>query len=137
MEYPDLHTFPEGHPPSPYNSPALVVKIGDGSLPRGLELRVVGWLEKPGFLTGKVIDECLDALVVAHSEGKIFSDGHRGIHDCTLCGRGRPKIRWRGQTLDLLGHGHYLIQMKDSVYGPRIVVTLHSRPQILPATRIR
>lgn len=49
MEFPDLHEFPKCHPPSPYGKPAVVVKIGDGILPKGLKLRAVGWLEQAGF----------------------------------------------------------------------------------------
>src|SRR5687768_15031133 len=85
MELPDLHQFPKNHPPSPYGKPVMVVKVGDGMLPRGLILKAVGWLERPGFVTGAVPKDCIGSLVNA-LHGGIISDGYRGIHSCTLCG---------------------------------------------------
>jgi hypothetical protein len=115
MEHPDLQVFPKGHPPSPYDCPVLIVKIGDGFLPKGLRLCEVGWLEKPGFPAGRVPGECIDALVAAH-QNRVFSDGYRGIHTCTLCGKSQPQIRWRGRTVRLKGHGHYLVRKGSTVY---------------------
>jgi hypothetical protein len=115
MEFADLHVFPKGHPPSPRKSGVLIVKVGSGFLPKGLRLCSVGWLEKPGFPTGVVSQKCIKALITAHPGG-IFSDGCRGIHGCTLCGRIMPKVRWRNWTVHLKGHGHYLVRMDDMVY---------------------
>ena len=115
MEFPDLHEFPEGHPPSPYGKPLLVVKVGSGILPDGLTVRAVGWLERPGFPTGSVPKACVDALMAALRDG-IFSDGCRGIHSCTLCGKTLPEVRWRRRKVTLKGHGHYLLQSGRVVY---------------------
>jgi hypothetical protein len=115
MEFPDLHRFPDGHPPSPYGRPVLVVKVGSGMLPDGLTLRAVGWLERPGFPTGSVSKDCVDALVAA-LRGGIFLDGYRGVHGCTLCGTGCPEVRWRRRKVALTGHGHYLLQSGQVVY---------------------
>lgn len=115
MQYADFHVFPEGHPPSPYDRPVLVVKVGDGFLPKEFRLCAVGWLEKPGFPTGRVSDGCIEALVAAHPE-RIFSDGSRGTHACALCGREMPQVRWQGRTVRLRGHGHYLVVTEQTVY---------------------
>ena len=115
MEIPDLHRFPEDHPPSPYGRPVLVVKVGDGVLPGGLALRAVGWLERPGFPTGVVPKGCIDALVAA-LRGGVFSDGDRGIHSCTLCGKCLPEVTWRRRSVALKGHGHYLVRHEQAVY---------------------
>ena len=132
MHFPDLHLFPDGHPPSPYERPVLIVKIGDGFLPKGFRLCAVGWLEKMGFSTGRVPDECIDALVDACS-GQILSDGSRGVHACALCGRGMPRVRWRGKTVRLKSHGHYLVLLGQTVYmAPELLLhyirTHHYRP---------
>jgi hypothetical protein len=115
MQFPDLHEFPKGHPPSPYGKPLLVVKVGDGVLPEDLTLRAVGWLERPGFPTGSVSKEIIDALVAA-LRGGIFSDGYRGIHMCTLCSDAFPAPKWRRRTIALKGHGHYLLLHERIVY---------------------
>ena len=126
MEYPDLFLFPEGHPPSPYDHPvpggqALAVpyyKDGKPShlvLQKGLQLCAVGWLERPGFTHGPVPDACIQALVAAHAT-QVVGDGTRGIHTCTLCGEHLPRVQWRDQPLQLKGHGHYLVQMGETVY---------------------
>lgn len=115
MEFPDLHEFPKRHAPSPYGDPVVVVKVGAGMLPDGLMLRAIGWLEQPGFPTGAVSKECVDALVAALKCG-IFRDGYRGIHNCTLCGKAHPEVRWRRRKVFLKGHGHYLVQSGQVVY---------------------
>ena len=126
LEYPDLFVFAAGHPPSPYDHPVpggqglAVPYCQDGKysslvLQKGLRLYAVGWLERPGFVTGHVPDVCVEALVAAHAT-KIVSDGTRGIHTCTLCGEILPQLQWRDQTIQLQGHGHYLIQMDKTVY---------------------
>ncbi|MCP4537518.1 MAG: hypothetical protein GY832_10260 [Chloroflexi bacterium] len=115
MEYQDLHIFPEDHPPSPYDHPVRIIKIGDGWLPKGLRLCAIGWIEKPGFPTGQVSNECIDALVAGYPS-KIFSDGTRGVHSCTLCNQSIVQMHWKGQTVQLKGYGHYLIQMEETVY---------------------
>lgn len=115
MEVSDLHEFPKNHPPSPYGKPLLVVKVGDGVLPDGLTLRAVGWLERPGFTTGTVPKDCIAALVEG-LRGGIFSDGTRGYHDCTLCGKFMPEIKWKRRGIRLQGHGHYLVQQGQRVY---------------------
>jgi hypothetical protein len=115
MEFPDLHEFPKNHPPSPYGHPVVVVKIGDGVLPKGLKIRAVGWLEQPGFATGEVPKQCIGALVEALQRG-IFSDGYRGCHGCVLCGIEFPEIKWKRQRIKLKGHGHYLLQVGKVVF---------------------
>lgn len=115
MELSDLHEFPKNHPPSPYGKPVLVVKVGDGVLPDGITLRAVGWLERPGFTTGTIPKDCITALVEGLRVG-IFSDGTRGIHTCTLCGKTMPEIKWKGRQIRLQGHGHYLVRQGQIVY---------------------
>jgi hypothetical protein len=115
MELSDLHEFPKNYPPSPYGKPVLVVKVGDGLLPKAFALRAVGWLEQPGFAMGNVPKACIGALVEA-LHGGIFSDGHRGYHTCTLCGNLLPEIKWKRRRIALQGHGHYLVQLDHIVY---------------------
>jgi hypothetical protein len=115
MEFPDLHELPRNHPPSPYGEPVVVVKVGDGVLPEGLTIRAVGWLERPGFTTGTVPKGCIGPLVDA-LRGGIFSDGYRGYHTCTLCGKSWPEITWKRRRIGLQGHGHYLVQRDQIVY---------------------
>jgi hypothetical protein len=93
----------------------LVVKAGDGLLPKNLTIRAVGWLERAGFTTGDVPKHCITALVDA-LRGGIFSDGFRGYHTCTICGKFPPEIKWKRRRLGLLGHGHYLVQLGKVVY---------------------
>ena len=126
MEYPDLFVFPAGHPPSPYDHPVPggqrldVPYYEDGKqsslvLKEGLRLCAVGWIEKPGFATGQVPADCIEALVAAHTT-KIVRDGIRGIHTCTLCGEDLPLLRWHDQAIQLKGHGHYLVRAEKTVY---------------------
>ncbi len=118
MEYPDLFVFPKDHPPSPYDHPVPVLKDGEfGSalLPDGLRLCAVGWIERPGFATGQVPDDCIEALIAAHPT-KIVRDGTRGIHTCMLCGEELPLLQWRDQAVQLKGHGHYLVRVHNTVY---------------------
>jgi hypothetical protein len=115
MELSELHEFPKNHPPSPYSTPVVVVKVGDGFLPEGLTLRAVGWLERPGFATGTVPKDCIGALVEA-LRGAIFHDGYRGYHTCTLCGKFLPEVKWKRRRISLQGHGHYLVQLGQVVY---------------------
>ena len=115
MEFPDLHEFPRGHPPSPYGWPVLVVKVGAGVLPEGLTLRAVGWLERPGFPTGPTPRDCVEALLAA-TPGAILSDGSRGVHSCGLCGSSLPEVRWKRRKVGLKGHGHYLVESGQIVY---------------------
>jgi hypothetical protein len=115
MEYPDLYQFPEGHPPSPYEEPIMVLGVGDVYLPAGLDLFAVGWLEKPGFTTGKVPKAAVKALVAAYPD-KIVPDGTRGWHTCTLCEVEMVRVKWKGNKFDLSGHGHYLVRDGQAVY---------------------
>lgn len=115
MEFPDLHEFPKGHPPSPFEKPVLVVKFGDGVLPANLTLRAVGWLESQGFPTGTVPKDCIDALVTA-LRGGIFRDGTRGYHSCTLCGEWSHEVKWKRRKYAVHGQGHYLVQIGQVVY---------------------
>jgi hypothetical protein len=114
MEFRDLHEFPKDHPPSPYGEP-VPVPNGEGTLPEGLRLRTVGWLESPGFATGSIPKACLAALAEA-LHGHIFSDGYRGVQSCTLCGKTCPEITWALKRITLKGHGHYLVQRGQIVY---------------------
>jgi hypothetical protein len=115
MEFSDLHEFPKNHPPSPYGKPLLVVKVGEGVLPEGLALRAVGWLERPGFTTGTVPKDCIGALIEG-LRGGIFSDGYRGYHSCTLCGKSLVEVKWKRRRIGLQGHGHYLVERGQVVY---------------------
>lgn len=115
VEFPDLHELPDGHPPSPYGNRLPVVKFGEGTLPPGLTVRAIGWIEKPGFPTGAIPDECIRALIDATPQ-TIFADGTRGIHHCELCHEMRPSVRWQRQEIPLVCTGHYLIQNGDIVY---------------------
>ena len=115
MEFPDLYEFPADHPPSPYNKPLPGIGLGSAVLPSGLMLRAIGWLERPGFRTGKVPGDCIERLIAALGD-RIFSDGHRGVHSCTLCSHTRPEVTWQGQRINVRGHGHYLLQRDRIVY---------------------
>jgi hypothetical protein len=115
MIYQDLHKFPEGHPPSPYELPVRIFNIGEVNLPAELQLFAVGWIEEAGFTTGAVPDECIEALFAAFP-AKIIPDGTRGLHTCTLCQVELPKVEWKGKTVDLAGYGHYLVRNEKAVY---------------------
>ncbi len=115
MKYPDLYKFPEGHPPSPYELPVKIFRVGEVSLPAGLQLYAVGWIEEAGFTTGDVPDECVEALIAAYP-GKIIPDGTRGWHVCTLCKVEMPKPVWKGKTIDVAGTGQYLVRSEQAVY---------------------
>jgi hypothetical protein len=82
-----------------------------------LQRYAVGWLERRGFPRGKGPNACVEAVVAAH-RGGIFSDGTRGIHGCTLCGRELPQVRWfwPWRMVQLKGHGHYLVRRDDAVF---------------------
>ena len=54
-------------------------------------------------------------MVVA-LRGGIFSDGYRGYHTCTLCGKFLTEIKWKRRKFTLQGHGHYLVQLGKFVY---------------------
>jgi hypothetical protein len=132
MEFRDLHKFRKGHPPSPDGSPLLVVRVGDGVLPPGLELRAVGWLERPGFPTGAIPGECIEALVKA-TPGSLFNDGCRGFHACTLCGSSSARVKWKRRTVEVTGHGHYLVQHGPRVYmAPALLLHYIRAHQYLP-----
>jgi len=115
MHYEDLYEFPDGHPPSPYDIPASIVKVGDGYLPAGLKLRAVGWLDGQDFSQGPVSAECIQALADAYPR-TLISDGYRGIHACSECDRSDVRVRISGRTIRLVGHGHYLVKMGNIVY---------------------
>ena len=57
MKYDDLYTFPEGHPPSPYDFPVSIFNIGEVYIPADLQLFAVGWIEEAGFTTDAVPEE--------------------------------------------------------------------------------
>ena len=80
-----------------------------------MELYAVGWIEEPGFPTGSVPDEFVDALIAAYPS-KIIPDGTRGWHTCTFCEVELPKVDWNGETVDVSGHGHYLVKHENAVY---------------------
>jgi hypothetical protein len=85
-------------------------------------LCAVGWLGKPGFTTGQVSEDCIEALYIAHAD-HIIADSFQGWHICTFCGVSRPSISWRGQILNLSGQGHYLVQMDKIVFmAPELVL---------------
>lgn len=111
IEYNDLHIFPDKHSPSPYDDPVMIVdgnRFGDGYLPDGLSLYAIGWIEKKGFNTDPVSDDCIIALFNAHVDHIIW-DGTRGFHTCTLCGISMPSVRWQDKVANLTGYGHYLV----------------------------
>jgi len=95
MKYKDLYQFPEGHPPSPYDEPVVILNVGKVYLPAGLKLFAIGWIEEPGFTTGAVPEECIEALIAAYP-AKINSDGTRGLHTCTFLRRryARSRVEW-------------------------------------------
>lgn len=115
MKYEDLYKFPEGNPPSPYEFPVNIFNVGEVYLPAEFQLYAVGWIEEPGFTTGTVPDECIEALIAAYPT-KIVSDGTRGWHTCTLCEVEMPKVKWKGNTIDVSGHGHFLVRYEKAVY---------------------
>ncbi len=122
MKYKDLYKFPEGHPPSPYDKPVKILNVGEVYLPAGLQLFAVGWIEDPGFTTGTVPDECIEALISANPT-KIIPDGTRGWHTCTLCNEEMPEQEWKGKKVDVAGYGHFLVQSEKSVYmAPALVL---------------
>ncbi len=115
MKYPDLYQFPEGHPPSPYENPVKIFRVGEVSLPAGLSLVAVGWIEEAGFPTGAVPDEFVEALIAAYPS-KVVPDGTRGWHVCTLCNVEIPKEEWKGKKVDVAGSGQYLVRDGNTVY---------------------
>ena len=115
MKYQDLHKFPEGHPPSPYEFPVSIFNVGEVYLPAELQLFAVGWIEEAGFTTGAVPEECIEALIAAYPT-KIIPDGTRGWHTCTLCEVEIPEIEWEGKKVDISGYGHYLVRYEKAVY---------------------
>ena len=115
MKYEDLYKFPEGHPPSPYETPVRILNVGEVNLPAEVELYAVGWIEEAGFPTGAVPEECIEALIAAYP-AKIIPDGTRGLHTCTLCNVLMPKVEWKGKQVDVKGYGHYLVCYENSVY---------------------
>ena len=116
MEYEDLHKFPEGHPPSPYaDMPVNIFEVGEVSLPDGLEMFAVGWIESPDFTQGDVPDASIEALVAA-TPGKIVPDGTRGWHTCTICEAEMPQVEWNGNPVEVMGNGSYLVRSGSSVY---------------------
>lgn len=96
MEFSDLHEFPNGHPPSPYGEPLLVVKVGDGMLPSGLTLRAVGWLERVGFPTGESARVLFNPMTIKHatSFGRTSSP-----FDRTYLPRYTPSINMDGPVI--------------------------------------
>ena len=116
MKFPDLYKFPESRLPSPYQGPVTIHGGGKGYLPDGYILKAVGWIKGLRTSTGQVPDACIKLLINAHMEKKIFSDGTRGIHDCTLCNQSTPEEIWKSDSVRLIGHGHYLIQKDNVVY---------------------
>lgn len=115
MKYQDSYKFPEGHAPSPYEFQVKIFNVGEVHLPVGLQLFAVGWIEEPGFTTGAVPDECIEALFAAYP-AKIISDGTRGMQTCTFCGAVMPEVEWKGKKVGIMGHGHYLVQLAKAVY---------------------
>ena len=83
-------------------------------------------------MTGQVPDDCIEALIAAHPT-KIVMDGTRGIHTCTLCGKGLPQFQWRDQTIQLKGHGHYLVRVEKTVYiAPELLLHYISEHRYCP-----
>jgi len=115
MKYEDLYKFPEGHPPSPYEIPVRILNVGEVYLPAELPLLAVGWIEEAGFTTGAVPEELVEALIAAYP-AKIIPDGTRGIHTCTFCEVEMPKVEWKGEKVDVVGYGHYLVLYEKAVY---------------------
>jgi hypothetical protein len=72
-------------------------------------------LERPGFPTGPVPKECINALVAA-LPGGIFRDGTRGYHTCSLCGVTFTEVKWKRRSIGVHGHGHYLVRLGEIVY---------------------
>lgn len=124
MKYSDLHEFPKGHPPSPYSRPIPVIendRIGYARLPADLRLFAVGWIESSDYRVGKVSAKHIDSLW--SQLDSTFSDGTLGLYCCCLCGEDSPKVSWRNNSIDLAGHGHYLIRYEEVVYmAPRLLL---------------
>jgi hypothetical protein len=122
MIYPDLYQFPEGHPPSPYEFPVRIFKVGEVILPAKLKLIAVGWIEEPGYTMGDVPEACIEALLAAYP-AKIIPDGTRGLQTCTYCQVELPKVEWKGKTIVVKGYGHFLVRYKKAVYmAPALVL---------------
>ena len=130
----DLYRFPAGHPPSPYSFP-VAVKKGDkwgyGQLEGNLELCAVGWLGDFVPSEGETPDECISALWEAYESNNVLSDGTSGFHNCELChgdnawypgGKVGPIVKWRETELQVMGHGHFLIQTDELVYLAPVLI---------------
>lgn len=122
MKYQDLYKFPEGHPPSPYESPVKIFNVGEVYLPAELQLFAIGWIEEAGFTTGAVPEACIDSLIATYP-AKIVPDGTRGLHTCTLCGAELPNVEWKGKKINVKGYGQYLVRYGKAVYmAPALII---------------
>jgi hypothetical protein len=128
MQIDDLYLYPEGYPPTPYGQHGVDMekddKWGYGTLLPGLQLLPIGWLGSQVPSKGPVPEPVIDFLFNAYKEG-VLSDGTRGWHSCEICAAAGdlpiaeytlPKVKWRDQSKQIMGHGHYLIRHQKKVY---------------------
>lgn len=122
----DLNEYPSSHSPEPYGLPFSVTREGKRGtlhLPADSVLRAVGWLADEVPSLGNTQEECIDRLIGACEGEQIVHDSLLGRHACLICfykgelcpGDG-PLIEWHGRTLQLYGHGHYLVRKQNVIY---------------------
>src|SRR4051794_28778987 len=120
MFIPDLHEFPDGHPPVPGGELFITrgVLTGRGVLPDGVVLRAIGWLGDNAPRVGATPPRCIARLVNAHDQGFVFNDHSRGWHSCEVCTDAQiyHEVRWADRTLQLYGHGHFIVLAKRRLW---------------------
>ena len=84
------------------------------SLPAGLSLVGIGWIDGSKFTTGVVPDDRIEAIREIVRQNPI-SDGHLGVHSCAMCGKtSHGKIS---------AHGNYLFRIdSDVIMFPRFII---------------
>ena len=126
MEIPDLTVFPVHRPPFRHGI------VGNQTLPADHILYAVGWLGSTVPCSGETPDECISRLFEAYQKQLFFPDTTMGWHNCEICsgkehwypdGKVGPVVHWRGETLRLYGHGHYLVRLDKNVFmAPKLLL---------------
>ena|SRR5215471_6427489 len=136
---PDLHEFPPGTMPSPYQ-----FMVPERHLPAGLRLLAVGWIDGPDpFPTGASDPEVVSRLLGLGREC-LIDEGTAGWHCCYYCGEdefddeehpdyGSREGIWLSRPACPFGKGHHLVRFGDAVYMcpallPHYVVVHGYRP---------
>jgi hypothetical protein len=128
MFIPDLHEFPSGHPPVPEGTLFITrgTLAGRAALPDGVVLRAIGWLGETIPRVGDTPAACIARLFDAHERGFVIKDHSRGWHSCEVCQRLSAdthlyhKVEWGDRTLQLYGHGHFIVLAKRRLFRRRV-----------------